>query len=235
MTEIYAHRGSSGTEPENTIPAMKKAILSGADGIELDIHVLKSGELIVMHDERVDRTTNGTGFLKDYTLSEVKKLVVAKRFFRKVRVPTLEEVFNLIRTSGVILNIELKTDIFTYDGIEKKVTDLAKKYPEVQVMYSSFNEDTLIRLREIDNKAKLALITHKNLDAVLPLHTKINLEAVHPPIKAEKDPVVSNIPARYWTVNKEEDIEHFFSAKATGIITDFPERAVAIRKRKYPH
>ncbi|HDA9544801.1 TPA: glycerophosphodiester phosphodiesterase, partial [Listeria innocua] len=67
MTEIYAHRGSSGTHPENTLPAMKKAIETGADGIELDIHVLKSGELIVMHDERVDRTTNGTGFLKDYT------------------------------------------------------------------------------------------------------------------------------------------------------------------------
>ncbi|NVS33472.1 glycerophosphodiester phosphodiesterase, partial [Listeria monocytogenes] len=89
MTEIFAHRGSSGTHPENTLPAMKAAILSGADGIELDIHVLKSGELIVMHDERVDRTTNGTGFLKDYTLSEVKKLVIGKRLFRKIRVPTL--------------------------------------------------------------------------------------------------------------------------------------------------
>lgn len=72
MTEIFAHRGSSGTHPENTLPAMKAAILSGADGIELDIHVLKSGELIVMHDERVDRTTNGTGFKRLHTFRSEK-------------------------------------------------------------------------------------------------------------------------------------------------------------------
>lgn len=74
MTEIFAHRGSSGTHPENTLPAMKAAILSGADGIELDIHVLKSGELIVMHDERVDRTTNGTGFFKRLHTFRSKKI-----------------------------------------------------------------------------------------------------------------------------------------------------------------
>ncbi|EAC9078230.1 glycerophosphodiester phosphodiesterase [Listeria monocytogenes] len=232
MTEIFAHRGSSGTHPENTIPAMKAAILSGADGIELDIHVLKSGELIVMHDERVDRTTNGSGFLKDYTLSEVKKLVIGKHFFRKIRVPTLEEVFKLVSGSDIILNIELKTDVFEYEGIEQKVLKLAEKFPQVKRMYSSFNPDTLVRLRELDPTAKLALITHENLEEVLPLHEKIQLDAVHPPVKAMKNPVLKQIAARYWTVNKEEAIARFLDANAKGMMTDFPERAVALRNSR---
>ncbi|EAF5413538.1 glycerophosphodiester phosphodiesterase [Listeria monocytogenes] len=232
MTEIFAHRGSSGTHPENTIPAMKAAILSGADGIELDIHVLKSGELIVMHDERVDRTTNESGFLKDYTLSEVKKLVIGKRFFRKIRVPTLEEVFKLVSGSDIILNIELKTDVFEYEGIEQKVLKLAEKFPQVKRIYSSFNPDTLVRLRELDPTAKLALITHENLEEVLPLHEKIQLDAVHPPVKAMKNPVLKQIAARYWTVNKEETIARFLDANAKGMMTDFPERAVALRDNR---
>ncbi|EAD7211692.1 glycerophosphodiester phosphodiesterase [Listeria monocytogenes] len=230
MTEIFAHRGSSGTHPENTIPAMKAAVSSGADGIELDIHVLKSGELIVMHDERVDRTTNGSGFLKDHTLSEVKKLVIGKRFFRKIRVPTLEEVFKLVSGSDIILNIELKTDVFEYEGIEQKVLALAGKFPQVKRMYSSFNPDTLIRLRELEPTAKLALITHENLEEVLPLHEKIQLDAVHPPVKAMKNPILKQIAARYWTVNKDETMVHFLEANAKGIMTDFPERAVALWK-----
>ncbi|AHI55789.1 glycerophosphodiester phosphodiesterase [Listeria ivanovii] len=230
MTEVFAHRGSSGTHPENSLPAMKEAINSGADGIELDIHVLKTGELIVMHDEKVDRTTNGSGYLKDFTLSEVKKLAIGNRLFRKVCVPTLEEVFTLIEDSGVILNIELKTDIFEYQGIEQKVVDLGKKYPNVKVMYSSFNPHTLVRLRELDRTSRLALITHENLDAVLDLHKKIQLDAVHPPIQAKDTPILKEIPARYWTVNKEEDMTYFCAIKAKGIMTDFPERAVAIRK-----
>ncbi|EAA0350749.1 glycerophosphodiester phosphodiesterase [Listeria monocytogenes] len=232
MTEIFAHRGSSGTHPENTIQAMKTAILSGADGIELDIHVLKSGELIVMHDERVDRTTNGSGFLKDYTLSEVKKLVIGKRFFRKIRVPTLEEIFKLVSGSDIILNIELKTDVFEYEGIEQKVLKLAEKFPQVKRMYSSFNPDTLVRLRELDPTAKLALITHENLEEVLSLHEKIQLDAVHPPVKAMKNPVLKQIAARYWTVNKEEAIARFLDANAKGMMTDFPERAVALRNNR---
>ncbi|MBC2261529.1 glycerophosphodiester phosphodiesterase [Listeria sp. FSL L7-0091] len=232
MTEIYAHRGSSGTYPENTLLAIKKAIEAGADGVELDVHVLKSGELIVMHDERVDRTTNGTGFLKDYTLSEVKKLYTAKHFLRKVRVPTLEEVFKLVNHTGVSLNIELKTDVFEYEGIEKKVLELASQFPNVKRMYSSFNPNTLIRLRGLDSGAKLALITHANLDKVLPLHKKIQLDAVHPSMKACGNPILQQIPARFWTVNKEADIGHFLDITAKGIMTDFPEKAVIIKNNK---
>ncbi|MBC1738119.1 glycerophosphodiester phosphodiesterase [Listeria seeligeri] len=229
MTEIFAHRGSSGTYPENSLPAMKEAINSGADGIELDIHLIQTGELVVMHDEKVERTTNGTGFLKDYTLSELKKLEIGKHFFRKTRVPTLEEVFKLVSGSEVMLNIELKTDIFEYEGIEQKVIDLVNAYPNVKVMYSSFNPATLVRLRQIDSEAKLALITHENLDAVLDLHKQIQLDAVHPPIKAKDNPVLKQIPARYWTVNKDNDIEYFYATNAKGIMTDFPKKAVSLR------
>lgn len=233
MTEIFAHRGSSGTHPENSLPGIKAAINSKADGIELDIHLIKTGELIVMHDEKVDRTTNGSGYLKDFTLAKLKKLEIGNRFFRKIRVPTLEEVFKLIGDAEMILNIELKTDVFEYAGIEQKVIDLANKYPHINVMYSSFNPATLVRLRKIDSTSRLALITHENLDAVLDLHKKIQLDAVHPPIKAKDNPVLKEIPARYWTVNKEEDIAYFYAIHAKGMMTDFPEVAVSIRKKEH--
>ncbi len=74
MLQIYAHRGSSGTHPENTLPAFAEAVRVGADGIELDVHLSKDGYLIVMHDEEVDRTTNGKGLIREKTLEELKKL-----------------------------------------------------------------------------------------------------------------------------------------------------------------
>ena len=120
--KIYAHRGASAYAPENTLPAFQAAMEQGADGIELDVHLSRDGELVVIHDEELDRTTNGTGLVKDHTLAELKKLCADNGMsgYGDVRIPTLQEVLELVKPSGMLVNIELKTGILWYEGIEKK-------------------------------------------------------------------------------------------------------------------
>ena len=122
LTQVIAHRGSKGVRPENTLAAFKKAIEEGADGIETDVHLSKDGEMVIIHDETVDRTTNGTGRVFDHTLAELKQLSAGGSFsgrYQNEKIPTLQEVVDLLiaeRYTG-IFNLELKTDKFKYPGI----------------------------------------------------------------------------------------------------------------------
>lgn len=122
QVKVFAHRGASHYAPENTLPAFALAAEQGADGIELDVHLTKDGELVVIHDEKLDRTTNGTGWVKDYTLAELKTFCADNHLsgYPDARIPTLREVLELIRPTGLLVNIELKTSILWYDGIEEK-------------------------------------------------------------------------------------------------------------------
>jgi len=104
---IWAHRGASGYAPENTLLAFKKAIELGANGIELDVQMTKDGELVVCHDETIDRTSNGSGWIKDMTLAELKSLDFScgQKDFAGVTIPTMREVFELLAPTGFIINI----------------------------------------------------------------------------------------------------------------------------------
>ena len=112
-TKVWAHRGASGYRPENTLEAFELAIRQGADGIELDVHTSVDGELIVMHDENVDRVTDGTGLIKDMTLAQLKELKVSTPAEPSgiYHIPTLAEVLELMRTTDMMVNIELKNSI----------------------------------------------------------------------------------------------------------------------------
>ncbi len=126
-TKIWAHRGASGHAPENTLEAFELAVRQGADGVELDVQLTRDGELVVIHDEEVDRVSGVKGFVKDFTLAELKKLNVNRPCpkYENVRIPTLREVYELLRPSGLEINVELKTGIFFYSGIEEKVLELS--------------------------------------------------------------------------------------------------------------
>ena len=115
---IWAHRGASGHAPENTLEAFQKAIDMKADGVELDIQLTKDGEIVVCHDETIDRTSNGIGSVKDYTLAELKKFNFNKTHpeYAHASIPTMKEVFELIKPSPLTINIELKTGQYDYDG-----------------------------------------------------------------------------------------------------------------------
>ena len=142
MSFVLAHRGASGHAPENTLEAFRLAMEMGADGFELDVHVSKDGELIVIHDENVKRTTNGEGLIKDMTLAEIKALDACKGMeaYRGAKIPTLREVYELIRDTDHIVNVEIKTDDIFYPQIEEKCLALeAEMGMKGRIVYSSFN------------------------------------------------------------------------------------------------
>lgn len=123
MTLNFAHRGFSGQFPENTMLAFEKAVEAGADGIELDVQFSKDGELVIMHDETLNRTAGVDGVVKDYTLEQLKAMDVSGKWgdrYGSMEIPTLREYFTRFKNLPIITNIELKTGVFPYPGIEKE-------------------------------------------------------------------------------------------------------------------
>jgi len=158
--KIFAHRGLSSKYPENTIYAFKKALEYNIDGIETDVQLTKDGKLVVFHDEELDRVTNGKGFVKDFTLEELKKLNANNHYEGTYEVPTLGELLDLLKDYDIVINLELKTSIFEYPGIEKLVYDEIVKYGvKEKVIISSFNHYSLLRFKEIDPSVKLGVLS----------------------------------------------------------------------------
>ena len=126
MTKYFGHRGYSGKYPENTMLAFQKAMEAGAEGIELDVQFSKDGKLVVIHDETLDRTTTGKGLVRDYTLDELKALdasYIYKGQYGVNQIPTLCEVLDYMSDKDAFTNIELKTGVYEYEGIEEAVLE----------------------------------------------------------------------------------------------------------------
>ena len=131
-----------------------------ADGIELDVQLSKDGEIVVAHDERLERVCDGTGYLNDHTLKELKSLDFSKTHSGTVcRIPTLSEVFSLVKPSALNINIELKNTERLYPELPQKLLALVKEYGmEERVIYSSFNHYSLMHIKKIDARAKIGLL-----------------------------------------------------------------------------
>lgn len=235
MTMIMAHRGSSGTHPENTLAAIKEAVKAGADSIEIDVQLTKDNIPIVMHDKDVNRMTNGKGLIRSYTYEEIKKLHIKRfgwRAMLPMKIPSFQEVLDALKETPILLNIELKTDEFDYPGIEKIVLDLCNAQDgKTKFLFSSFNPETLKRVRALDPVADLALITGRDLKTLAEIQQSIEIQAIHPDKRTLGDPLLAGLKVRYWTVNKEADIRKFLLSGADGIITDYPARAKEIQAK----
>lgn len=240
MVQIYAHRGSKGTHPENTLPAFSEAVRVGADGIELDVHLSKDDQLIVIHDETVDRTTNGKGLVREKTLEELKKLNAGSWFskdFPAAKIPTFKEVLALLLQKNYrgTLMIEIKTDKYEYPGIEAKVSELMTKneWPFTHA-YCSFNHHSLERLAIIEPGAQLDLLMSSSMEKFTLAETLPFIEGVHPKItwafKHSLEIKEFTKSVRVWTVNSTEDLEKGFNEPVDALITDFPERAWYVKQ-----
>ncbi len=157
--------------PENTITAFSRAIeLTGLTGIELDIQMTKDGEIVVIHDERVDRTTDGVGYVKNYTYAELQKLSIETGSGRKEKVPSIREVLDLLQdrmNEGLLLNIELKNSVIPYAGMEEKIMEMiARRNLQSRIVYSSFYTMSLHRIREIDKTADIGVLDTKVSDCL---------------------------------------------------------------------
>lgn len=240
MTKIIAHRGSKGTHPENTLAAFKEAIRVGADGIELDVQLSKDKQLIVVHDETLNRITNGHGEVGSLTLAELKQLDAGSWFKQNPMVqeiPMLEEVLHLLTKENFygLLNIEIKSSKIPFQGIEKLVVQLMQSQRwSFEYMYSSAHFKSLEKIWKIEKNQKIAFIfTISEKDKQRALQSEF-IEGIHPRIDWVLEHVddLAAIPKaiRPWTVNEEEQMNVCFNHRLAGIHTDFPARAMQIRE-----
>src|SRR4030065_2580460 len=159
---IFAHRGSSAYAPENTIAAFKTAGSQHADGIELDVKLTAEGQVVVIHDDTVDRTTYGTGRIKSLTLKDIKGLDAGSKFppfFKPEKIPTLDEVFEVVGRRTFI-NVELTNYSSPTDELPDKVVELVKRYNlDSSVLFSSFNMVSLVKVRNLLPRGPLGFLT----------------------------------------------------------------------------
>ena len=232
--KIWAHRGASGTMPENTLEAFWKAVEFQADGVELDIQYTKDKQIVVCHDEMLERTSNGTGFVKDHTLEELKQLDFSKTHPEAgvVRIPTMKEVFELLKPTNLTINIELKTGIFDYTGIEEDILKLTKEMGfEDRVIYSSFNHYSILRIQELCPSAKTAFLYSDGIIDVVNYAKKYKVNALHPAgynIRFKdlvKEAHEAGMDVNVWTINTEEHMKMCDMFGVDAIITNYPELA----------
>lgn len=201
-----AHRGYSALYPENTMEAFIKAYEKGFDGVETDVHLSKDGEMVLIHDEKVDRTSNGKGYVKDYTLSQLRQFDYSYKFKGKHDIPTLKELLEFIKGKDFYVNIEIKSDIIHYDDIEEKVMKLVQEMGvEKQIYYSSFYLPSILKIKQMDEKAYVGyLMEHKYSIKRMELEEN-HITAFHPKYtfltqKRIQELKENNIIIATWTV-----------------------------------
>lgn len=224
MMKIWAHRGCSQRYPENTLLAFEKAAeLDGLTGIELDIQFTKDGEMVVIHDERVDRTTEGIGYVRDYTLSEIKKLHIYADENPNQSIPTISEVLDLLKDrmrNGLKVNIELKNSVYPYEGMEEKIVELIRQYGLQQnIVYSSFSALSLEKIRDIDVQAELGILDMKVSDCLYKLKGGCGAEALHAYWQGIDLPAkrIQGYTVRAWFSG------HLYPEKPTGTMLDLDQ------------
>ncbi|MBR6452197.1 MAG: hypothetical protein IKS87_05790 [Lachnospiraceae bacterium] len=183
--KIWAHRGCSQCYPENTLLAFEKAAaIPGLCGIELDIQLTRDGEIVVCHDERVDRTTSGIGFVRDHSLEELSRLVIGASDGSVWKIPTMAEVLDLLEApmkKGLKLNIELKNSVFPYPGMEEKIIGMVhERGLQEQVVYSSFYAKSLELVRKLDPETEIGMLDTKVSDCLYKLKGGSGANALHP-------------------------------------------------------
>lgn len=228
--KVIAHRGYSGRYPENTMLAFRKAAEVGSDEIELDVQLTKDGVVVVFHDEKIDRTTDGTGMIKDYTYEELKKFNAAKLFPQVTEfehIPTFDEYCAWAATTDITTNIEIKTGKYYYEDIEKKTVDIIHKYGlEQKVMFSSFNHLSLIKLKELLPEAECGALVDALGNGGYYCHS-YGFECYHPDVKSMTDETVAGckkygVKMNVWTINGMADLEQLYAWECDGVITNFP-------------
>jgi len=237
---IIAHRGGAKLAPENTLASFKNAIDLGVDMIEIDVHLSKDSEIIVIHDESLDRTTNGTGEIKALTLDEIKKYDAGSWFsedFKDEKVPTLAEVLQTINGQCKLL-IEIKGGDERYPGLENRIVQTVKENNAIEwVVVQSFNKNSVLRIKEMYPELITYYLLGKNFDEFYSefseqvrtgKSTEIKFDGIAPHHSSlDSDKVDLLHQAGYgiftFTINKPKDMQKAIEIGVDGIITDSPD------------
>ena len=212
------HRGAKAYEPENTLRSFKKALRLGVNAVELDVRRTKDNVLMVIHDEEVDKITDGSGLVKELTLEEIKELSTEKG----EKIPTLEEALDFLDRKVKIL-VELKEM-----GLEERVLDMIlDRGLEEDVIIVSFHEEALMKVRELNEKVETGLIyvRHKNpIEKAKELGAKYLLPLYHFTHTSDVEKAHGEgLKVIVWTINKQEEIPEYVEKGVDGIASDKPE------------
>lgn len=238
MTQIWAHRGCRREAPENTLPAFELAIRQGADGVEFDTQLTADGTVVVIHDETVDRTTDGTGPLVGFGLERLRELDASGGLagFGGVRIPTLTEVLSLVAPTRLALNIELKNSVEPYPGMEEQVLAAVAEFGlSDRVTLSSFNHYSLRRVQELDPRIPLGMLYTDPLYKPWRYAASLGVAAIHPPARLVlgrryiQGCHAAGLAVRPWVVNGRRHLARMFHWGADGVFTDVP--ALALQQR----
>ena len=227
--QVIAHRGASGTRPENTLVAFRRAAAFGAHMIELDVQLTRDGEVIVLHDDTLDRTSDGLGPVGAWDLAALRRLDAGSWFgpaFRGEPIPTLAEVLAAV---DLPVNVELKAGGGV--GLEERTLAVVLAAGALDlIVFSSFDAGALARLRALTADADLAVLwTRKAVSLALGLAKRVAATALHlrktaaspEGLAAARD---AGLSVRVWTVNEPKEFARLEHSGATGVFTDYPER-----------
>jgi glycerophosphoryl diester phosphodiesterase len=238
-TLIYAHRGASKIAPENTLPAFDYANQMGTDGIETDVQLTKDNVPVLIHDENLRRTTDGTGFVQDYTYEELQNLDAGSWFaekFEGTRIPSLAEFLEWVKNKPLKLNMELKNNIIDYKGLESIVYDMLVAYNMLgRTVISSFNPESIQRLKEIDEAIPTAFLTSKKIRDLTSYAKDLGASSLHIKYRLLTKKLVNqchenDLSIRVYTVNRPAHITRSFKLKSDAVFTDVPHLAIEYRE-----
>jgi len=244
-----AHRGASAYYPENTLPSFEGAIAMGADVVELDVQLTSDKEVVVFHDEKISRCTNGRGKIADHTLAELKKLDAGNWFdkkFQNTRIPTLSEVLGVCKNK-IAVNIEIKTEAVSkmfLGGIEEESLKIVERSGmNGHVVFSSFDPRAIMHLKQIDYRVTVAVLFEKKYyGSKLPSDIveyvgadAFNCSSSEFNKKWLANVKLNNIPVNIYTVNDTKNMKRFINMGVSGIFTNKPDilkRVAADVKKK---
>src|ERR1700721_2360029 len=218
---VIAQRGASGHAPENTMAAFERAVALGAGFIETDLHLTRDARFVAIHDPTLERTTNGKGLVKDFTLAEIRKLDAGLWFDREFmgqRVPTLEEIVEFAAKHDVIFYLELKYEAAW--GMQRNII-------------FSFNESALTALRQVDPAAMMGLLFDEPNQDYAKTGIELGVRQLCPHYSLVSPEMVEkahglDLQVATWTVDDAETMRAMIAAKVDGIMTNFPDRLQAI-------
>ncbi|WP_214782877.1 glycerophosphodiester phosphodiesterase [Exiguobacterium sp. s183] len=210
----FAHRGVMALQPENTMSAFRLALDTGADGIETDVHLTKDGELVLIHDETLERTTNGSGLVSSYTLDELRRFNAGVRSSQQEVIPTLQELLELVRGESIRLNLEVKTDVLRYVGIESRLLDTIESsgINPSRILFSSFNHETVHRLKKMRPDIEAAILLAQPLYDIVGYLESVGADSVHPHIDRITNEEIQSLqrhgmPVRPYTIKTEAQLD----------------------------
>ncbi len=236
---ILAHRGAAKERPENTLAAFRRAIEVGADGVEFDVQRSKDGELVVIHDVRLERTTNGRGWVKDSTLAELRHLDAGRWFdpaYQHEPIPLLREVLELVRPHVHVINVELKNTRFPYPGMEAQVVKVLKQCDVLdRTVISTYNLNSLRLVKTIDPTIRTGVLYAIPWRSPIGKAMLSGADAIHPPRLAASRSLVRRahrvgLRVWVWTVNRPKDFRQMMAYGVDAVITDHPRQMRALRE-----